>query len=301
MRSKLRMADLQKQLPSVFMSLKATAAGEESCKQDSSPAAPRKYRNHNRAERYRREGGEMAVSGIGTAYNILYDYQSRTQGTEQESKQNERFSDSLTTDGKTVPYGAMAKDGIIKYKGVIFTCDYENNRICLGDVSDKNKCINIALSGGGSLVVNRENLGDLSRAIGMFSPEDVNLILRALARDKQIQKMQHEIDDMENGEEAQQVIREKMQEIYKKVTKGETEEKFQIGGQSYSKKEWEKLLEEFDDAQDEVKEEQEERLKKLLEEKEKRKLLEKQQADGDEEEDELDKRIEKLFEDRVVE
>ena len=183
----------------------------------------------------------MAVSGIGTAYNILYDYQSRTQGTEQENKQSERFSDALSADGKTVPYGAMAKDGIIEYKGVIFTCDYENNRICLGDVSDKNKCINIALSGGGSLVVNRENLGDLSRAIGMFSPEDVNLILRALARDKQIQKMQHEIDDMENGEEAQQVIREKMQEIYKKVTKGETEEKFQIGGQSYSKKEWEKL------------------------------------------------------------
>ena len=29
MRSKLRMADLQKRLPSVFMSLKATAAGEE--------------------------------------------------------------------------------------------------------------------------------------------------------------------------------------------------------------------------------------------------------------------------------
>ena len=286
MRIKLRMADLQKRLPSVFMSLKATR---------------RRRRNHNRAERYHREGGQMAVSGIGTAYNILYDYQSRTQGTEQENKQSERFSDALSADGKTVPYGTMAKDGIIEYKGVIFTCDYENNRICLGDVSDKNKCINIALSGGGSLVVNRENVGDLSRAIGMFSPEDVNLILRALARDKQIQKMQHEIDDMENGEEVQQVIREKMQEIYKKVTKGETEEKFQIGGQSYSKKEWEKLLEEFDDAQDEVKEEQEERLKKLLEEKEKRKLLEKQQADDDEEEDELDKRIEKLFEDRVVE
>lgn len=270
--------------PSVFMSLKATR---------------RRRRNHNRAERYHREGGQMAVSGIGTAYNILYDYQSRTQGTEQENKQSERFSDALSADGKTVPYGAMAKDGIIEYKGVIFTCDYENNRICLGDVSDKNKCINIALSGGGSLVVNRENLGDLSRAIGMFSPEDVNLILRALARDKQIQKMQHEIDDMENGEEAQQVIREKMQEIYKKVTKGETEEKFQIGGQSYSKKEWEKLLEEFDDAQDEVKEEQEERLEKLLEEEKKKKLLEKQQADDEEEEDELDKRIEKLFEDRT--
>ena len=67
----------------------------------------------------------MAVSGIGTAYNILYDYQSRTQGTEQENMQSERFSDALSADGKTVPYGAMAKDGIIEYKGVIFTCDYE--------------------------------------------------------------------------------------------------------------------------------------------------------------------------------
>lgn len=55
----------------------------------------------------------MAVSGIGTAYNILYDYQSRTQGTEQENKQSERFSDALSADGKTVPYGAMAKDGAI--------------------------------------------------------------------------------------------------------------------------------------------------------------------------------------------
>ena len=34
-------------------------------------------------------------------------------------------------------------------------------------------CISVSLSGGGSLVVNRNNLDDLSRAIGMFTPEDV--------------------------------------------------------------------------------------------------------------------------------
>ena len=70
----------------------------------------------------------MAVSGIGTAYNIRYNYQSRTQGTEQENKQSERFLDALSADGKTVPYGAMAKDGVIEYKGVIFTCYFHNRR-----------------------------------------------------------------------------------------------------------------------------------------------------------------------------
>ena len=36
----------------------------------------------------------MAVSGIGTAYNILYDYQSRTQGTEQENKQQKTLQET---------------------------------------------------------------------------------------------------------------------------------------------------------------------------------------------------------------
>lgn len=34
----------------------------------------------------------------------------------------------------------------------------------------------------------------------MFSPEDVNRILRALAQDKKIQEMEKELDDMENGD-----------------------------------------------------------------------------------------------------
>lgn len=98
-----------------------------------------------------------------------------------------------------VPYGYLAKDGVIDYNGVVFTCDERSNSICLGDVSDRNKVISITLSGGGHLLVNRENIGQLSKAIGMFSPEDVNLILRAIHQDTKIQSMQKEIDDLEAG------------------------------------------------------------------------------------------------------
>lgn len=45
--------------------------------------------------------------------------------------------------------------------------------------------------------VNRNNIGDLSRAAGMFSPEDLNLILRAIAKDTKIQSMKKEIEDEE--------------------------------------------------------------------------------------------------------
>lgn len=52
-----------------------------------------------------------------------------------------------------VPYGNLAKDGVIIYNGVLFTCDEKTNSICLGDVSDPKKTINITLSGGGHLKV----------------------------------------------------------------------------------------------------------------------------------------------------
>ena len=98
-----------------------------------------------------------------------------------------------------VPYGYLAKDGIINYNGVVFTCDEKTNSICLGDVTDKKQVINIPLSGGGHLKVNRKNLGQLSKAIGMFSPEDVNLILRAIHLDTKVQSVQKEVDDLEAG------------------------------------------------------------------------------------------------------
>lgn len=106
-------------------------------------------------------------------------------------------SDNIRQPSK-VPYGYLAKDGIIEYNGVCFVCDEETNSICLGDVdSDPKKVINVPLSGGGHLKVNRDNLGDLAKAVGMFSPEDLNRIMRAIAQDAKVQSMKQEIDDME--------------------------------------------------------------------------------------------------------
>lgn len=98
-----------------------------------------------------------------------------------------------------VPYGYLAKDGVITYNGVQFTCDERTNSICLGDMTDRKQVINIPLSGGGHLKVNRANLGQLSKAIGMFSPEDVNLILRAIHLDAKVQSVQKEVEDLEDG------------------------------------------------------------------------------------------------------
>jgi len=104
--------------------------------------------------------------------------------------------EELRTPSK-VPYGHLAKDGIIEYNGVIFTCDEKTNSICLGDMTDPKKVLNIPLSGGGHLKVNRDSIGQLSKAAGMFSPEDLNLIMRAIAQDTKIQSMEKEIDDAE--------------------------------------------------------------------------------------------------------
>lgn len=107
-----------------------------------------------------------------------------------------------------VPYGYLARNGVIEYKGVVFVCDKEHKAIHLGDTSNMKNCIRIPLSRGGCLIVNRANLGDLAKAIGMFSPEDVNLILRAIAEDAKIQQMQKEIDDETSGEELAEDIEE---------------------------------------------------------------------------------------------
>lgn len=106
----------------------------------------------------------------------------------------------------TVPYGYLAEDGVITYNGVIFVCDEQKNAICLGDMSDKGNVLTIPLSGGGSLMVNRNNLGDLSQAISMFSPEDINRILRAIADDNKAQEAQRTLDEESDsiGDDAEQ-------------------------------------------------------------------------------------------------
>lgn len=101
---------------------------------------------------------------------------------------------------KRAPYSYLADEsGVINYKGVIFHCDDKKQQITLGDVSDEKNVITIPLSKGGCLKVNRDNIGDLAKAIGMFSPEDVNLILRAIAQDNKAREMQMEIDETVNG------------------------------------------------------------------------------------------------------
>lgn len=67
------------------------------------------------------------------------------------------------------------------------------------------------------------------------------------------------VSDM-TTEELMGEIRNRKNEIYTKVKKGELEESFQIGGQSFTLKEWNKLLSTFDTAQDKLKALLEERI-----------------------------------------
>lgn len=97
------------------------------------------------------------------------------------------------------PYESLAQNGVIRYKGVEFVCDTERNAICLGDMSNKKDVLTIPLEGGGSLMVNRNSIGLLAEAITMFSPEDMNRIMRAIADDNKVQEMQQEIDEDTNS------------------------------------------------------------------------------------------------------
>lgn len=50
------------------------------------------------------------------------------------------------------------------------------------------------------------------------------------------------------------VLQEKREEILAKIQNGNTEKTYRIGGQEFTEKEWDKLLENFDDIQEKVKE-----------------------------------------------
>ncbi len=123
--------------------------------------------------------------------------------------------------GKRAPYSVMAdENGMIEYKGVVFLCDYEHNRLCLGDVSDPRNCITVGLEKGGALVFNRANIDDLVKAIGMFSPEDINRIMRAIAEDAKIRQTQMQIEDETSGVEVLDKPKDE-----KKAVMNQTEEK----------------------------------------------------------------------------
>jgi len=120
------------------------------------------------------------------------------------------------------PYEAYADGDTITYNGVVFTGDKERNAICLGDMSNKGDVLTIPLEGGGSLMVNRNAIGMLAGAMSMFSPEDANRIMRAIADDKKAQQTQQEIEDDKNsiGEDAdEKVIEQMVAELVKDIVK----------------------------------------------------------------------------------
>ncbi len=98
---------------------------------------------------------------------------------------------------KTCPYDYLAKDGLIEYNGVAFVCDYKTNSICLGDMSNEKDVLNISLPSGGNLKVNVNNFGDLAKAAGMFSPSDLNAIMRAIAQYNHCTSKLNELEEEE--------------------------------------------------------------------------------------------------------
>lgn len=143
-------------------------------------------------------GGDLSSKNAEDFMSWKRNWRSMTSGAMDTSAEQMLVKQREETNNKA-PYSFLAKDGIIEYNGVTFICDDEHRALRLGDTSDPKKCLNIPLSGGGCLIVNRDSLDGLARAIGMFSPEDVKLILWAIAKDAKIQQMQNEIDEETSG------------------------------------------------------------------------------------------------------
>lgn len=216
--------------------------------------------------------------------------------------ETESFGQKLQAETeKKCPYSFLAKDGVIQYEGVTFVCDYKQNAITLGNMYEKDKVLKITLPSGGSLHVNVDNIDTLSKAASMFTPEDLNAIMRAIHEYNRCTRKRKEIEEekAETAEEAaaesetpdaekesevdntaltEQISAFRM-ELYYKIINNETEIKIQIGSQEMSIKEWDKLMDSIDKELETIHEA----------------LLEKEEKQSEKEQEE---RIRKLFEDR---
>ncbi len=117
-----------------------------------------------------------------------------------ESDNSSSFKDlfSKKLENKGAPYSFLAdQNNQITYHGVPFNCDNEHRALYLGNMAQTDNILTIYLSEGGCLKVNRDNINDLGKAIGMFSPEDVKRILDAIALDAKVHKKDNEIDKQE--------------------------------------------------------------------------------------------------------
>lgn len=85
---------------------------------------------------------------------------------------------------------------------------------------------------------------------------------------KQLYDYMDELGKNEKNEstDVQKLLSEKKNEIYEKLKNGDTEESFQIGGSTFTEKEWDKLLGEVDDITEEMREAMREEHQKRFEE-----------------------------------
>ena len=96
-------------------------------------------------------------------------------------------------------YFSLADEsGKIVYNGVTFFCDKKTNTLTLGDCRLPENCLRIPLEEGGSLLVNRNNLEDLLKAITMFSPEDQRRILEAIQKERMVESTMNELKIQKN-------------------------------------------------------------------------------------------------------
>lgn len=76
-----------------------------------------------------------------------------------------------------------------------------------------------------------------------------------------------------NFDEFTGAISDKIDELREKILNGDTEETFQIGGVSYTLKEWDRVLEEFDSQEEAVRAMMKEEQEKRMEDAEQEKML----------------------------
>ncbi|MDE6743154.1 MAG: hypothetical protein K2J95_04635 [Lachnospiraceae bacterium] len=142
----------------------------------------------------------------------------RKQGTDRTVEEKKEFQEKLLKQikgEKHAPYDYLATDGCINYNGVTFFCDMEKNQLCLGIVSDPHKCLMVSLENGGTLMVNQDCIGDLGRAITMFTPEDQKRIMYAVSMYKKAKELEQEIEDdtASIGDSAEATMDEKSGDI----------------------------------------------------------------------------------------
>lgn len=158
-------------------------------------------KNRQKEEEKKGAAGENAVAGSNREWDSLMNRVNKSieETTAVSDETRQKAMDKIIGE-RNAPYSILAdENGMIEYNGVIFQCDFEKNRLCLGDVSNPNDCLSIPLEKGGYLMVNRDNIGSLGDAIGMFSPEDINRILRAISQDTRLRQVKQEIDDKTSG------------------------------------------------------------------------------------------------------